>query len=199
MPRSFVRPRVADNHGCQQGLSNSSGAACYRNPRGTFHALPRPGILSRIHAAADPDHANGRAGQAAHRVRESSQGKTYAEVIDYEVDWVCWVCDHLQNSTKQEHQAFLIYVERYTQEFEQIEDSLLDGEPASRRRNPRPKMSASSRTPGEDPWNLVANASASPDPETLQQVSQLSQRLDQMESLLQQVMGALQQMSVTRT
>ena len=131
------------------------------------------------------------------------KGKTYAEVIDSEVDWVRWVCDHLQNSTKQEHQAFLIYVERYTQEFEQIEDSLLDGEPAeapagTSRRNPRPKMSASPRAPGEDPWNLVANVNASPDPETLQQVSQLSQRLDQMESLLQQVMGALQQMSVPR-
>ncbi|CAE7774812.1 unnamed protein product, partial [Symbiodinium necroappetens] len=134
------------------------------------------------------------------------KGRTYESVVENEPDWTKWMCEHMSSSPKHCHQAFLLYVEKYTVHAEQLEAALCQDfegtEPEAAPPTARPKPRASPkkvRAPGADrvspdQWDMVS-AIEGEEPPLDSQVSSLASRMTQMEHVMQQVLGAIQQIS----
>ncbi|CAE7220336.1 unnamed protein product, partial [Symbiodinium sp. CCMP2456] len=132
-------------------------------------------------------------------------GRTYMDVAINEQAWSKWIIEHMAKSTKKEHQAFLRFMERYVEEAEGVEASLLDALEASEpgRAAARPKIAAKKGTAsraaassdtGPETWDLVNDRER--DSALDHQVTVLSTRVNQMESVMQQVLVAIQELNV---
>ncbi|CAE7226014.1 unnamed protein product, partial [Symbiodinium necroappetens] len=133
---------------------------------------------------------------------KAMKGRTYLDVVENEGDWTKWFLDHFKNSEKHNHKAFMIFVEKYVKQSEQIEAELLSAEgsaePAtttSRTAAPKPKPKAyprhavvpSDRGPTTDQWDLLS-VSGELEPALDNQVSSLATRMTQLEHVMEQVL-----------
>ncbi|OLP98279.1 hypothetical protein AK812_SmicGene19278 [Symbiodinium microadriaticum] len=134
------------------------------------------------------------------------KGRTYEYVVENEQDWTKWMCEHMHSSQKQCHKAFLLYVEKYTIQAEELEAALLPDfegpEPGAVHRTasakpkaaPRTVQASASRRVSAEQWDLVS-VTEGEDPPLDSQVTSLATRMTQMENVMQQVLGAIQQLS----
>eukprot|EP00439_Symbiodinium_sp_Y106_P050062 s3577_g6.t1 len=105
------------------------------------------------------------------------------------------------------HKAFLLFVDKYVSQAEQIEKELLRdegvSEPAPRTLSARPKpkvaprgtKAASSNQSPTDQWDLLS-VSGETEPALDNQVSALATRMTQVEHVMEQVLVAIQQMQI---
>ncbi|CAE7230274.1 RE1, partial [Symbiodinium sp. CCMP2456] len=132
-------------------------------------------------------------------------GRTYMDVAINEQAWSKWIIEHMAKSTKKEHQAFLRFMERYVEEAEGVEASLMDALEASEpgRATARPKIAAKKGTTsraaassdmGPETWDLANDRER--DSALDHQVTAPSTRVNQMESVMQQVLVAIQELNV---
>ncbi|OLP81460.1 hypothetical protein AK812_SmicGene37992 [Symbiodinium microadriaticum] len=134
---------------------------------------------------------------------KTMNGRTYMDVAENEVQWTKWIVEHMGKSTKQCHLNFLTFVERYVSQAEAVEDSLLESleapEPPATRARPKAtaKSSASRAAASTDAvpeaWDVVSTDDL--DPPIDHQVSALATRMSQMESMMHQVLGAIQDLN----
>ncbi|CAE7424083.1 unnamed protein product [Symbiodinium natans] len=133
------------------------------------------------------------------------KGRTYMEVAETEKDWVKWCCDHLAKSEKRCHQVFMIFIEKYIEAAEETEATLLYAtEPSNVPVHPSPRtpslMQPASKAapkrapqpsePSQDQWDVVSTTEG---PSVItEQVNSLTSRMNQMENVMQQVLGAVQ-------
>ena len=118
-----------------------------------------------------------------------------------------WFTDHFKASDKHSHKAFLLFVDKYVSQAEQIEKELLRdegvSEPAPRTLSARPKpkvaprgtKAASSNQSPTDQWDLLS-VSGETEPALDNQVSALATRMTQVEHVMEQVLVAIQQMQI---
>ena len=130
------------------------------------------------------------------------------DVAENEVQWTKWIVEHMSKSSKQCHLNFLTFVERYVSQAEAVEDSLLESlevpEPPANRARPKAvaKSSASRAAASTDAvpeaWDVVSTDDL--DPPIDHQVTALATRMSQMESMMHQVLGTIQDLnSVVRS
>ncbi|CAE7320417.1 GIP [Symbiodinium sp. KB8] len=136
------------------------------------------------------------------------KGRTYEYVVENEQDWTKWMCEHMHSSQKQCHKAFLLYVEKYTIQAEELEAALLPDfegpEPGAVHRTasakpkaaPRTVQASASRRVSAEQWDLVS-VTEGEDPPLDSQVTSLATRMTQMENVMQQVLGAIQSLPGT--
>ena len=134
---------------------------------------------------------------------KTMNGRTYMDVAENEVQWTKWIVEHMSKSTKQCHLNFLTFVERYVSQAEAVEDSLLESlevpEPQATRARPKAtaKSSASRAAASTDAvpeaWDVVSTDDL--DPPIDHQVTALATRMSQMESMMHQVLGAIQDLN----
>ena len=120
------------------------------------------------------------------------RGQTFQSVVEGNPAWTRWVLEHLADSNKREHQVFMLYVERYLDEAETTESLLLHG--ASEASHPEGSQEPADQTQGAmdaELWDVVASRHGS----VQNQVLELSDRMSQMEGLVQQMLGAIQQLT----
>ncbi|CAE7941930.1 unnamed protein product [Symbiodinium sp. KB8] len=127
------------------------------------------------------------------------RGRTYEDVAQSETSWVKWCLEHLADSTKHSHRLFIIYMERFVSQSEELEADLMmnpvtgDHEPQPSRSKPTPKSKAGAKpatVSEDDRWDMVATRSAVQHVEG--QVNVLSDRMTHLEGMLQQVLHHLQ-------
>jgi uncharacterized protein YceH (UPF0502 family) len=100
-------------------------------------------------------------------------------------DWTSWVVSHLGTSQKPEHQAFILYVERYTTQGEAAEAAVTGGRPNSPRVALEP---AGSEAPSAESWDMMLESQTG----ALQhQVADLQDRMSRLEQMLEQVLQHL--------
>ncbi|CAE7339420.1 GIP [Symbiodinium natans] len=138
-------------------------------------------------------------------------GKTFAEALESSPEWGKWCCDHLQDSAKVKHRALLIYIRKYVEQAEAIEavlqsspsdtdphDPRTRGSSAKAAPKSKPKVAAKpSQASAEDPWDVIS--AIEPDGSVVEdQVNALAGRMNHMEQIMEQVLGAIQQLHVTQ-
>ena len=112
-------------------------------------------------------------------------GKSYQQAVEEAPDWTSWVLSHLGTSQKPEHQAFILYVERYTAQGETAEAAVTSNQPNSPRVALEP---AGSEAPTAESWDMVIESQTA----ALQhQVSDLQDRIGRLELMLEQVLQHL--------
>ncbi|CAE7299984.1 RE1, partial [Symbiodinium sp. KB8] len=136
-------------------------------------------------------------------------GKTFAEALEASPEWGKWCCDHLKDSPKQKHRALLIYIRKYVEQAEKIETELQASCPSdlpkvtkTSKATPKVKAGGKSKSSSVDePWDVIeAEGSAVEDQVSAlaghvdQQVLALNGRMGQMEQIMQQVLGAIQEL-----
>ena len=134
---------------------------------------------------------------------KQNKGRSFEEVMSQETSWVRWCCDHLSSSDKHEHKIFLLYIERCVQEAEALELVLTQDldeefastpEPIKSSRLPKSKAAPRAVTkPGDDQWDVVP--ALEPSHRVDEQINDLNGRVLQMESMMHQMLSAIQQLS----
>ncbi|CAE7257045.1 RE1 [Symbiodinium sp. CCMP2592] len=137
---------------------------------------------------------------------KAMHGRSYVDVAENEKGWCKWIIEHMGQSEKRCHQAFIAYLERYVDQAEAVESALLDTmeavletEPSATRGRPKAAAKSISRPPAQsseavpEAWDLVNQDSS--DPPLDHQVTSLATRVTHMESVLQQVLMAVQDLS----
>ncbi|CAE7909075.1 RE2, partial [Symbiodinium sp. KB8] len=124
------------------------------------------------------------------------KGRTFQDVVENEAEWTKWIVEHMSTSPKRSHQSFIMYVEKYVSQAEEIEAALIEtaisGEPPVRMiAQAKPKVRSSSKAApkassrpvseavSEDPWEFMEEP-AIPD-----QVTALNHRMLTMEQMMQ--------------
>ncbi|OLQ00917.1 Copia protein [Symbiodinium microadriaticum] len=131
------------------------------------------------------------------------KGRTFQDVVENEAEWTKWIVEHMSTSPKRSHQSFIMYVEKYVSQAEEIEAALIEtaisGEPPVRMiAQAKPKVRSSSKAApkassrpvseavSEDPWEFMEEP-AIPD-----QVTALNHRMLTMEQMMQEMISAIQ-------
>ena len=116
---------------------------------------------------------------------KNMSGRSYRQAVEEAPDWTSWVVSHLGSSQKPEHQAFILYVERYTTQGETAE-AAVTGDPSG---SPRVLLEpAGSEAPTAASWDMVTESQTV----NLQhQVTDLQDRMSRLEQMLEQVLAHL--------
>ncbi|CAE7815025.1 unnamed protein product [Symbiodinium sp. CCMP2592] len=124
------------------------------------------------------------------------KGRSYLDCVEEAADWTKWFVEHYHDSSKRNHRIFLSFVEKYVSQAEQIEVAL-SGEPtvvmtgapskAPIASKAAPKALPKAGNP-EVPWELLE------DPPIHDQVASLSNRMVQMEQVMQEMIVAIRQL-----
>ncbi|CAE7227129.1 GIP, partial [Symbiodinium sp. CCMP2456] len=130
-------------------------------------------------------------------------GRTYMDMAENETAWTKWIVEHMAQSKKRCHVNFLTFMERYVSEAEAVEGSLLESleevEPSARRARPKAVAKCTtSRTVASteaipEAWDVISVDDQGPPLD--HQVTALANRMSQMESVMQQVLVAIQDLS----
>ncbi|CAE7939388.1 unnamed protein product [Symbiodinium necroappetens] len=135
------------------------------------------------------------------------KGRTFQDVVENEAEWTKWIVEHMSTSPKRSHQSFIMYVEKYVSQAEEIEAALIEtaisGEPPVRMiAQAKPKVRSSSKAApkassrpvteavSEDPWEFME------EPAITDQVTALNHRMLTMEQMMQEMISAIQRLSV---
>ena len=126
------------------------------------------------------------------------KGDTFEHCMTTDAGWIKWCVEHLGQSEKANHKALLLYVEKYLDEAEMIEEQLTEPQGAAPGPNLAAKAKAAPKRSGEntavlesgDQWAMV-----SPSPSVQADVSVLQDCMKRMEEVMSQVLSAIQRMS----
>lgn len=132
-------------------------------------------------------------------------GRTYMDVAENETAWTKWIVEHMAQSKKRCHVNFLTFMERYVNQAEAVEGSLLESleevEPSARRARPKAaanctaSRAVASNEAIPEAWDVISVDDQGPPLD--HQVTALATRMSQMESVMQQVLAlvAIQDLS----
>ena len=121
---------------------------------------------------------------------KTKKGMSFLEAVESDPGWTKWCTDHLTGTGKAEHEAFLIFVEKYVRQREAAEQMLLkDGTAPDPKSKPRhQKKKAPQHGHPRDPWAMIECQEPSGNGDLHLQVNALQGRMEQMEHALQRVL-----------
>ena len=103
-------------------------------------------------------------------------GRTYLDVVQHETSWTKWFVEHMMASPKPEHQSFILFVTRYTEQGEATEKAL-----RSQGTNPE--------DPDPEMWDMIVESS-----EAQAQVVQVTQQMTEMQARMDRLEGMIDQL-----